>query len=69
MTPDVTVEPAESIPDGSCICHYDELEQQAKEQFPRLTDTNDARVSDPIADDLRRCDVIKYTRYYTVTLG
>lgn len=69
MRQKVTLEPVEDVPDDSRVCHYDELSEAAKEQFPDLTeDRGCVDVDDAAIDGLRRCDLVKYTDYYAVSV-
>ncbi|WP_255171241.1 hypothetical protein [Natrononativus amylolyticus] len=69
MTPNLTLEPVDDIPTESRVCHYDELGEGAKEEFPILTGATDVAVDHSIADGLQGCDLVKYTNYYEVSVS
>ncbi|TYL37420.1 hypothetical protein CV102_17580 [Natronococcus pandeyae] len=69
MSPTLTLEPVEDVPSDSRVCHYDELAEDAKEEFPILTENIDVSVDSTIADGLQECDLVKYTDYYKVSIG
>ncbi|WP_265108069.1 hypothetical protein [Halosolutus halophilus] len=73
MSQNVTLEPVDDVSEDSTVCHYDELSEAAKEQFPILTDDgrrNDhVDVDDDTIDGLRRCDFVKYTDYYAISVN
>ena len=69
MSPTITLEPVDDVPAKSRVCHYDELGEDAKEEFPILTETIDASVDSAIADGLHGCDLVKYTDYYEVSVS
>ncbi|NUB92571.1 hypothetical protein HT576_16300 [Haloterrigena sp. SYSU A121-1] len=70
MSQRVTLEPVDEIPNDCRVCHYDELEAEAKAQVPLLIDapaeaeTDD---DDGVADAFEGCDLVKYTEYYAVS--
>lgn len=70
MSQNVTLEPVDDVPADSTVCHYDELSEAAKEQFPILTD-DECRdgVDDEAVDGLRRWDLVKYTDYYEISVN
>lgn len=69
MSPDITLELVEEIPTDSRVCHYDELTEDAKEEFPVLTEAVDVSVDCSIVAGLRECDLVKYTDYYEITIS
>ena len=70
MRTQVSLEPVENVPDDSRVCHYDELTEAAKEQFPVLAEDRGCVDVDAAAiDALRRCDLVKYTDYYAVSVS
>lgn len=69
MSQIVTLEPVENVPSDSRVCHYDELGEDAKEEFPILTENIDVSVDSTIVDGLEGCDLVKYTDYYEVSIS
>lgn len=69
MSPNIILEPVEDIPTDSRVCHYDELTEDAKDEFPVLTEAVDVSVDCSIAAGLRECDLVKYTDYYDVSIS
>lgn len=63
----IRIAPADEVPEGARVCHYDELAAPAKERFPALAGAGDATTSDPAlgraADSF---DLVKFTDYYTI---
>lgn len=68
MNQSVTVREVDTVPTDSRVCHYDELDEGAKEQFPALTGDETTAVGRSVANELDRCDLVKYTEYYEVSL-
>lgn len=70
MSPAVTLRPVDDVPCDSRVCHYDELDEDAKEQFPALADseTGVSSVDGNVAEGFTKCDLVKYTDYYEVSL-
>ena len=61
------IAPADRVPDGASVCHYDELDGPAKERFPALAGASDATTSDPAFESTAdRCDLVKFTGYYHI---
>lgn len=69
MSRTITLEPVENVPSNSRVCHYDELGEDVKEEFPVLTENADVSVDSTIANGLEGCDLVKYTDYYEVSIG
>ncbi len=69
MSPVITLESVDEIPANSRVCHYDELSEDIKEEFPSLTDSISVSVDTAIADGLQGCGLVKYTDYYEVSVG
>lgn len=69
MTPRITLEPVDDVPTDSRVCHYDELGEGAKEEFPTLTESTGASIDRSVADGLQGCDLVKYTNYYEVSVS
>ncbi|ADB63622.1 hypothetical protein Htur_4865 (plasmid) [Haloterrigena turkmenica DSM 5511] len=69
MSQNVTLKPVENVPSDSRICHYDELGEDAKEEFPILTENTDASVDSTIMDGFEGYDLVKYTDYYEVSIS
>lgn len=66
----VTLTPVDRIRCGSRIYHYDELCEPAKNHLPRLlrTDETTVLVSETVGAALEPYDIIKFTRYYRITV-
>lgn len=61
------IEPAEEIPDGASVCHYDELDESAKHRLPTVTRRGGSTTSDPAFETTAEsCDLVKFTDYYTI---
>lgn len=63
----VHVEKRESIPDDAAVFHYDELNEEFKERFPKLTEDTPAEGSVGSESVLSDEDYVKFTDYYQVT--
>lgn len=67
----VTLEPVSDVPKTASVCHFDELEDPLQEtivsaqNLGKSTITVDTSQSTLIAEC--RCDVIKFTEYYSVS--
>ncbi|PGF14275.1 hypothetical protein CP556_22565 [Natrinema sp. CBA1119] len=68
MSPRLTLEPVDTVPSDSQVCHYDELSEDAKEELPLLTVSDDVCVDGSIANGFQNCDLVKYTDYYEVSV-
>lgn len=68
MSPRLTLEPVDTVPADSHVCHYDELNEDAKEKLPLLTVSDGVSVDGSIADGFQNCDLVKYTDYYEVSV-
>ena len=61
------IEPADRVPDGARVCHYDELDAPAKERLPNHADPTGSTTSDPAFEStVRSCDLVKFTDYYRI---
>ncbi|WP_114578803.1 hypothetical protein [Saliphagus sp. LR7] len=69
MTSQIILNAVEDVPTDSRVCHYDELGEDAKEEFPTLTESTDASVDRSVVDELQECDLVKYTNYYEVSIS
>jgi len=68
MSQHITLEAVEDVPDDSHVCHYDELSEPAKEQFPLLADGSRRDELDAdAAGSLQHYDFVKYTDYYSIS--
>ena len=69
MSPNIKIRPVEEVPTDSAVCHYDELEEGAKERFPHLATSNGAvSIDHSTATELSAVDLVKYTDYYAVSV-
>lgn len=68
MSHEITVRQVEDVPAGARVCHYDELDEDAKATLPALAGTTETAIDRTVADGLRDCDLVKYTDYYEVSL-
>ena len=68
MSPRLTLERIDEIPSDSRVCHYDELSEDAKEEFPTLTGSEGGSVERSIADSFQECNLVKDTDYYEVSV-
>lgn len=68
MEQQLTVERLDSVPAAAHICHYDELDEGAKQSFPTLSDAAPitTTIDRETACGFQRCDVIKFTDYYSI---
>lgn len=66
----ISVHPVETVPADASVCHYDELDERAKEQFPHLVPGGAGPVETAVdrrtAAELAECTLVKYTDYYRV---
>ncbi|ELZ18036.1 hypothetical protein C477_12547 [Haloterrigena salina JCM 13891] len=70
MSQRITLEPVDEIPSDCRVCHYDELEEEAKAQVPLLIDAPAEAAlddADGSVDAFEGCDLVKYTEYYAVS--
>jgi hypothetical protein len=63
----IHVEKRESIPDDAAVFHYDELNEEFKERFPKLTEDTPTEGSVGSESVLSDEDYVKFTDYYQVT--
>jgi hypothetical protein len=63
----VHVEKREDIPDNASVFHYDELDEEFKDQFPELIENTP--IKEPMCSEnvLSNGDYVKFTDYYQVT--
>jgi hypothetical protein len=67
MAPTFRIRPATGVPDGARVCHYDELEEPAKESFPALAGSASATTTDAAFESTAdSCDLVKFTDYYEI---
>lgn len=67
MPSTIRIAPADEVPEGARVCHYDELAAPAKERLPALAGTTGATTSDPAFQRMAEvCDLVKFTDYYTI---
>ena len=67
MAPTYHITPSERVPDGARVCHFDELDEPAKERLPGLVGGAGATTTDRAFEaTARRCDVVKFTDYYRI---
>jgi hypothetical protein len=68
MEHQITIERLNSVPPAVRVCHYDELGETAKQSFPTLSEG--APITTTIDRDtacgFQRCDVVKFTDYYSI---
>ncbi|WP_436348709.1 hypothetical protein [Natronorubrum sp. FCH18a] len=69
MTPNITLVQVDDVSTDSQVCHYDELAEPVKEQFPQLTELESIPVDRAIADRFDDYELIKYTNYYKVIVN
>lgn len=63
----VHVEKRENIPDDAAVFHYDELNGDFKDQFPKLIEDTPVERSMGSESVLSDGDYVKFTDYYQVT--
>lgn len=70
MEQSIAVERVRDVPEAAQVRHYDELDEQAKEQFPTLAEHDGSRipVDRSVAAAFDECELVKYTGYYRVRL-
>lgn len=67
MAPRFHIAPAEDIPEGAQVCHYDELAAPAKERLPEVADQSGTVTADPAFEStVESCDLVKFTDYYRI---
>ena len=67
MPPAFQIAPADEVPEGARVCHYDELDESAKQRLPALAGTSAETTADPaLASTAETCDLVKFTDYYRV---
>lgn len=65
MPPTVRIEPAEEVPTGACVCHYDELADAAKQRLQAVAGASASTTSDRALEAAAEdCDLVKFTDYY-----
>lgn len=61
------IAPAEEVPEGASVCHYDELAGPAKERLPALAESSGTVTADPAFESAaERYDLVKFTDYYRI---
>ncbi len=68
LQPKITVEPAQTIPDGATVRDYDELGWCAQRQFATVVDGGERHVDDETALQFTDGEFVKYTDYYRVVV-
>lgn len=68
MSESITLEPVEEVPPNSRVCHYDELDEPAKETLPSLANGTNGAVENAVLESFRGCDLVKFTDYYQVSV-
>lgn len=68
MGQQITIERLDSVPPSARICHYDELGEGAKQSFPALSEEVPitTTVDRDTACEFQRCEIIKFTDYYSI---
>lgn len=69
MNPKIAVEPVETIPDDALVRHYDELEYDAKGQFPDVVERGERLIDRETARQFSDGEFVKYTGYFRVLLA
>lgn len=61
------IEPAEEIPDGASVCHYDELDESAKYRLPDVVGSGQTTTTDPAFESTAEtCDLVKFTDFFRI---
>lgn len=68
MTPDIELQQVDEVPCGSRVCHYDELDPPAKEQFSTLVERDTPSVGEDVIEGLDSCEIVKFTDYYEISI-
>lgn len=68
MEPSVTMRPVDAVSADSRVRHVDELDWPAKSHLSRFEPDESVDVDESVAEEFRRCDVVKFTEYYEVTV-
>jgi len=68
MTSSITMQPIDEVSADSRVRHVDELDWPAKSHLSEFEPNESIDVEEPVADEFRCCDVVKYTEYYAVSL-
>ncbi|MFC6718197.1 hypothetical protein ACFQGT_11210 [Natrialbaceae archaeon GCM10025810] len=66
MRHELSLEPVDEIDADARVCHYDELDEAAKERLPLIADGEEG-VDGSVVEGFGACDVVKYTDYYEVS--
>lgn len=69
MTPEIEFQQVDEVPCDSRVCHYDELEPRAKEQFSILIKRDASSVGEDTVKGFSCCDIIKFTDYYRISVN
>lgn len=65
MARKMIVEEVDAVSGDAHVCHYDELDEEAKQRFPSAVGSGEVPVEEEL-EDLRDCDLVKFTSYYAV---
>ncbi len=69
MTQSLTITSRETPSEQTCVCHFDELSERAKDCLLRTIENEITAGVDPeIATELVQYDLIKFIEYYDVQL-
>ncbi|WP_254838618.1 hypothetical protein [Natronomonas marina] len=68
MDTSVTMRPVDAVSADSRVRHVDELDWPAKSHLSQFEPDEPVDVDESVADTFRRCDVVKFTEYYEVTV-
>lgn len=68
MTTQVELQQIDEVPCCSRVCHYGELKPQAKERFADLVEYNTSSVEADIGEAFQRCEIVKFTDYYKISV-
>ena len=66
MDRSIRISVADSVPDTARVCHYDELDESAKERFPTLLECSNVTCDPALVEILARYDYVKFTEYYSL---
>lgn len=66
MDREVRLTKTDCVPNTATVCHYDELDEPAKESFPQLADRTNTTIDPELAATLTTYDYVKYTEYYRI---
>ena len=63
----VHLEQMDSLPDNAAIYHYDELNEDLKEELPELIKSSSRKRSIQSKDTISDGEFVKFTEYYQLT--